>query len=210
MPVRPRPPVQATSTRSASARRHTSSTASRASARSLGSHQSGHRTQREGQPTGAGGLSCRYSPNSGGTSAAASCRRPRPRTSRPDGKPQDARRPLVPPLHPADGRRARGCPVADVATVADAVEAYAQGWARLPWAARGEAGEAELAQSAVTVRCLTHPPAGLAAPSWTASSAEKPAVTRESRPAVSRRTRLRSSQARPAVPPASATTGGNP
>jgi len=39
--------------------------------------------------------------------------------------------------------------------VPEAIEACTQGWARLPWAAVGEAGEDELAQSAITVRCLT-------------------------------------------------------
>ncbi|HWU11653.1 MAG TPA: proline--tRNA ligase [Streptomyces sp.] len=53
-----------------------------------------------------------------------------------------------------DARAARDARIADVATVADAVEACGQGWARLPWAAVREAGEAKLAQSAVTVRCL--------------------------------------------------------
>ncbi len=52
-------------------------------------------------------------------------------------------------------RTARDERIADVATVADAVGACAHGWARLPWAAVGEAGENELAGSAVTVRCLT-------------------------------------------------------
>lgn len=52
-------------------------------------------------------------------------------------------------------RAARDARIEDVSTVADAVEACAQGWARLPWSAVGEAGEPELAQSAVTVRCLT-------------------------------------------------------
>jgi prolyl-tRNA synthetase len=50
---------------------------------------------------------------------------------------------------------ARDARITDVAAVADAVEACAQGWARLPWPAVGEAGEDELAQSAITVRCLT-------------------------------------------------------
>ena len=54
-----------------------------------------------------------------------------------------------------DARAARDARTADVATVADAVEACAVGWARLPWPAVGEAGENELAKSAITVRCLT-------------------------------------------------------
>jgi prolyl-tRNA synthetase len=55
-----------------------------------------------------------------------------------------------------DGARAaRDARIADVATVADAVEACAAGWARLPWPAIGEAGESDLARSALTVRCVT-------------------------------------------------------
>ncbi len=54
-----------------------------------------------------------------------------------------------------DARAARDARTADVTTLADAVEACADGWARLPWSAVQEGGEAELAQSAVTVRCLT-------------------------------------------------------
>ena len=42
----------------------------------------------------------------------------------------------------------------DVATVAEAVEASATGFARLPWDACGTEGEAKAAESAVTVRCL--------------------------------------------------------
>ncbi len=42
----------------------------------------------------------------------------------------------------------------EVATVADALEATQQGFARAPWAAIGEVGEAELNRSAVSVRCL--------------------------------------------------------
>jgi hypothetical protein len=56
---------------------------------------------------------------------------------------------------------ARDARIPDVATVADAVNACAQGWARLPWAAVGEAGEAELADSTITVRCLTRPDGSL-------------------------------------------------
>ena len=56
-------------------------------------------------------------------------------------------------LHRA--RAARDARTADVTTVTEAVEACAQGWARVPWSAVGEEGEDELAQSAITVRCLT-------------------------------------------------------
>jgi prolyl-tRNA synthetase len=44
--------------------------------------------------------------------------------------------------------------IADVATLAEAVEAAATGWARLPWAAVGENGEAELGRQGLSVRCL--------------------------------------------------------
>jgi len=54
-----------------------------------------------------------------------------------------------------DARDARDARTTDVDTLPEAVEACAQGWARLPWTAVGEAGEDELAQSAITVRCLT-------------------------------------------------------
>nr|WP_294570759.1 proline--tRNA ligase [uncultured Arthrobacter sp.] len=55
-----------------------------------------------------------------------------------------------------DGARAaRDARTADVDTTAEAVEACAQGWARVPWSAVGEAGEDALARSAITVRCLT-------------------------------------------------------
>jgi prolyl-tRNA synthetase len=42
----------------------------------------------------------------------------------------------------------------DVTTAADAVEAAATGFARIPWSTLGTAGEAELNKQAVTVRCL--------------------------------------------------------
>ncbi|UDY36855.1 proline--tRNA ligase [Dermatobacter hominis] len=42
----------------------------------------------------------------------------------------------------------------DVATVAEAVEAAATGFARIPWAALADGGVATLAADAVTVRCL--------------------------------------------------------
>jgi prolyl-tRNA synthetase len=42
----------------------------------------------------------------------------------------------------------------DVGTLADARDGAATGWARVPWSAIGADGEAELAQSGVTVRCL--------------------------------------------------------
>ncbi|MCX5267968.1 proline--tRNA ligase [Streptomyces sp. NBC_00199] len=52
-------------------------------------------------------------------------------------------------------RERRESRTADVATVGEAVEAVgAGGWARLPWAALGEEGEAGLAEQSLTVRCL--------------------------------------------------------
>ncbi len=55
-----------------------------------------------------------------------------------------------------DGARAaRDARTADVASVSEAVEACGEGWARVPWSVVGEAGEDLLAQSAITVRCLT-------------------------------------------------------
>ena len=44
-----------------------------------------------------------------------------------------------------------------VDSIPDAVEATRHGWAKLPWASVGTDGEAELGQSAVTVRCLQRP-----------------------------------------------------
>jgi prolyl-tRNA synthetase len=45
----------------------------------------------------------------------------------------------------------------DVSTLDEAIEAAATGWARLPWSAVGDEGEARANQSAVTVRCLVRP-----------------------------------------------------
>ncbi|MER5704853.1 proline--tRNA ligase [Micromonospora sp. NPDC002296] len=42
----------------------------------------------------------------------------------------------------------------EVATLAEAIEAAATGWARVPWSAVGVAGEAEANGQGVTVRCL--------------------------------------------------------
>jgi prolyl-tRNA synthetase len=47
----------------------------------------------------------------------------------------------------------------DVSSVAEAVEAAGTGFARIPWAALGEDGEAALAAESVSVRCLR--PAGV-------------------------------------------------
>lgn len=43
----------------------------------------------------------------------------------------------------------------DVATLEDARGAAVTGWARIPWKTLGEEGEAKLAESAISVRCLT-------------------------------------------------------
>ncbi|MGW1272316.1 proline--tRNA ligase [Streptomyces sp. NPDC002491] len=52
-------------------------------------------------------------------------------------------------------RERRESRTADVSTVEEAVEAVgAGGWARVPWAALGEEGEAGLAERSLTVRCL--------------------------------------------------------
>ncbi|MFE4251110.1 proline--tRNA ligase [Streptomyces sp. NPDC056910] len=52
-------------------------------------------------------------------------------------------------------RERRESRTTDVTTVDEAVEAAASGgWARIPWATLGEAGEAALAEHSVSVRCL--------------------------------------------------------
>src|SRR4051794_12068208 len=48
----------------------------------------------------------------------------------------------------------RDARTADAATVEEAAEAAKDGFARIPWSVLGTAGEAKLAESAVTVRCL--------------------------------------------------------
>jgi prolyl-tRNA synthetase len=48
-----------------------------------------------------------------------------------------------------------------VKSIEEALEAAAHGWARIPWSALGERGEAQLAEHAVTVRCLTRPDGSL-------------------------------------------------
>jgi prolyl-tRNA synthetase len=44
--------------------------------------------------------------------------------------------------------------IVDVGSAAEALEAAATGWARMPWADLGLDGEAKLAEQAVSVRCL--------------------------------------------------------
>jgi prolyl-tRNA synthetase len=48
----------------------------------------------------------------------------------------------------------RDANIAEASTLEEAVEASATGWARLPWSAVGDDGEARLAQDGVTVRLL--------------------------------------------------------
>ena len=55
----------------------------------------------------------------------------------------------------AAAREHRDARIADVLNLDDAVTAAAEGWARIPWAAVGPEGEQQLAQSGVSVRCLT-------------------------------------------------------
>ncbi|MGW2341034.1 proline--tRNA ligase [Streptomyces sp. NPDC001661] len=58
----------------------------------------------------------------------------------------------------AQSRERRQLRTADVSTVAEALEATSEGgWARIPWATLGEAGENELAGHGVSVRCLLTP-----------------------------------------------------
>ncbi|HKF33019.1 MAG TPA: His/Gly/Thr/Pro-type tRNA ligase C-terminal domain-containing protein, partial [Jatrophihabitantaceae bacterium] len=54
-------------------------------------------------------------------------------------------------------REERDARIAEVSTVDDAATAGAEAWAKLPWAVLGEDGEAKLAESGVTVRCLQRP-----------------------------------------------------
>ena len=61
----------------------------------------------------------------------------------------------------ADATARRDDAIVEVETVDEAVEAAATGFARLPWEAVGREGEARLAESAITVRCLQTPDGGL-------------------------------------------------
>jgi prolyl-tRNA synthetase len=54
-------------------------------------------------------------------------------------------------------RARRDARTAEVATIEEAREAAQTGFARIPWATLGEAGEAELAKDALSVRCLQRP-----------------------------------------------------
>ncbi|HEX8498139.1 MAG TPA: proline--tRNA ligase [Actinomycetales bacterium] len=55
----------------------------------------------------------------------------------------------------------RDAATVDVTTVAEAVEAAAGGWARIPWDRLGVEGETALAGHGVTVRCLVRPDGGV-------------------------------------------------
>jgi prolyl-tRNA synthetase len=55
----------------------------------------------------------------------------------------------------ADATAFRDARIVDAGSLDAARDAAATGWARVPWDAVGAEGEAELAQSGVTVRCLT-------------------------------------------------------
>ncbi|MGQ0773449.1 MAG: proline--tRNA ligase [Pseudonocardiales bacterium] len=48
-----------------------------------------------------------------------------------------------------------------VNSIDEALEAAANGWARIPWSTLGEQGETQLTEHAVTVRCLTRPDGSL-------------------------------------------------
>ncbi len=52
---------------------------------------------------------------------------------------------------------ARDARTRDVSDLAEAVEAASVGFARLPWAAVGDGGEAKLAEESLTVRCIQRP-----------------------------------------------------
>ncbi|OIV36725.1 proline--tRNA ligase [Mangrovactinospora gilvigrisea] len=60
-----------------------------------------------------------------------------------------------------ESRERRESHTADVATVEEALEASATGWARIPWATLGVEGEKQLAAQAVTVRCLVREDGGV-------------------------------------------------
>ncbi|MFB8248356.1 proline--tRNA ligase [Streptomyces sp. NPDC055952] len=89
----------------------------------------------------------------GGTSAAGGGK---------EAVPLDALPELLPAILEEDqalllrqSRERREARTAEVSTIGEAVEAAtAGGWARIPWSVLGEEGEAELADHAVTVRCL--------------------------------------------------------
>lgn len=61
----------------------------------------------------------------------------------------------------AEATERRDARTVEVTSVAEAAEAAADGWARIPWSAVGVEGEAELAARSVTVRCLVMPDGSL-------------------------------------------------
>jgi prolyl-tRNA synthetase len=61
----------------------------------------------------------------------------------------------------AAAEQRRDARIADVKSVEDVAEAAAAGWARIPWADLGIAGETRLAEQSVTVRCLVRPDGGV-------------------------------------------------
>jgi prolyl-tRNA synthetase len=62
----------------------------------------------------------------------------------------------------AEATAARDARIADAGSVAEAAEAAAEGWARLPWALLREAdGETKLREVGITVRCLQRPDGSL-------------------------------------------------
>jgi prolyl-tRNA synthetase len=63
----------------------------------------------------------------------------------------------------AEATARRNSRTVDVSSIAEAAEAAATGWARIPWVSLGTDGEAELAKSSVTVRCLVMPDGSLPA-----------------------------------------------
>lgn len=109
--MRPRPPPQAISTRSPTARRQAPARTARASARSAGSRKSGHRSRGASRGTGGGSLPSRYTAYVGGgvPSSGRGRRGARPRTVRPEGS---HRTPAPPgaqvPLPAAESGRAPG------------------------------------------------------------------------------------------------------
>ncbi len=61
----------------------------------------------------------------------------------------------------AESLARREARTAEVTTIAEAVEAASVGWARIPWADLGVAGEVELGTQGITVRCLVMPDGSL-------------------------------------------------
>ncbi len=60
-----------------------------------------------------------------------------------------------------EAAKVRDAHTTTVATADEARDAASEGWARIPWGALGLDGEARLAQSGVTVRCLVRPDGSL-------------------------------------------------